>query len=200
METILNSLLTYHEAFGAFPPCTSGDSETGIEHSWRALLIPYSERLSAAGSYEFGQSWDSEANQQVVYAARDLFRCPESDGPEGCGSYFAVVGPGTAWPGRNQSTSLTDVRGETVNTILIIESSCELGQWAEPVDLRVDQVKEFVKRGSDWYLWGNHQSIIHAGFADGTVRPVVDLVSTRGLESALSIADEVTIRDIYIAQ
>jgi len=161
-------------------------------HSWRVLILPYLEYQDVYDQYDLSQPWDSPANSKLANRTPGEYCCASSS------SYYAIVGPGTAWPG-TKAIEKEDIHDRAADTILIAEIDDALAeclgnlsiQWMQPADLAVDDFLNasgsanaitHVHFHPDLKAWGRHVLM-----ADGTVRFAPETLPKTTLESLLTI-------------
>ena len=83
--------------------------------------------------------------------------------------YIAVIGPGTAWR-EDESIKLSDLPDGGSHTVMVMEVVNSGINWAEPRDLTVEEVLEYMKTEKELHFWTKHPNVINVLFADGTVR------------------------------
>lgn len=123
-------LLAYHEQHGAFPPTKYQPKADGPIHSWRVLLVPYTdvdfeERYS---KYDFSQEWNSPGNLQAV-AGMPYFHYFSTDGGNDITTYLAI-GDGDDWPSEKPLKSRLVTKGK--DRFLVVEYPDSEIHWMEP--------------------------------------------------------------------
>ncbi len=130
----------YVSTFDCLPPAYTVDSRGKPMHSWRLLILPYLEQNKAPLPYNYNEPWNGPNNSKLAAQMPRVFACPtDVHRVKGSGApwttYQAVVGPGTAFPGPNQSAQIGDFTDGTSNTIMIVEVANRPVHWMEPRDL-----------------------------------------------------------------
>ena len=101
LKQLAIALDDYISQHGGLPPAFHADVNGSPLHSWRTLILSRLERANVYDKIDRDAAWDSPANRVASSTEVDQFQC-ESDwnpaSPTDC-SYFAIVGPHTAWPG-----------------------------------------------------------------------------------------------------
>ncbi|WP_428308911.1 DUF1559 domain-containing protein [Lacipirellula sp.] len=141
-------------------------------HSWRISILPMIEQSQIFEAYDWEEPWDSPHNSQLLSAPIEIFQCPgrrslfEERLPAAT-SYFAVVGPQTAWP-PDRGLSLSEITDRPDQTIVLLEAAGLNVPWGEPRDLTYDEAIEMLTSPSDDRVV--HTGGVNAAFADGAVR------------------------------
>ena len=81
---------------------------------------------------------------------------------------MAVIGPGTAWQ-VNGPIKLLDLPDGGSHTVMVMEIMNSGVNWAEPRDITVEEILEYMKTEPDLHFWTRHSNVINVLFADGTV-------------------------------
>lgn len=128
----------YESHNGALPPVALRDAAGTPLHSWRTLVLPYLDMQVLYGKFDLHLPWNDPANATAARTPLELQQCPSDHGQGAATSYFAVVGPQTAWPadGMRRMDEITD---GTSDTILLMEAPGRGVDWAEPRDLSFDE-------------------------------------------------------------
>ena len=187
----------YHDEYGCLPPAYVADENGKPMHSWRTLLLPYMEQKALYDQYNFDEPWDSPANQVVVGSVIDCLRCPSAKSnlasgqplPENRTCYVMITGPGMFSEGENCVTT-KDIADGTSNTIMIVEIRNSDIAWAEPRDLRADELwginNESDERPST--LGSEHHGGMNVLICDGSVRFMPATITPERLRALLTIA------------
>ena len=138
------ALHNYESQYGCFPPAYVPGPDGKPWHSWRVLILPYIEEQPLYTAYRFDEPWDGPNNRQLAAStpAPYVYVCPSSNKwrtRSGATSYFAVVGPKTAWPGATPRR-IDEISDGTSYTILVMEAHGLGIHWMEPADLDFDQL------------------------------------------------------------
>jgi hypothetical protein len=175
----------YASKHGSVPPATVAGADGAPLHSWRSLVLSEIERADIDDMIDHTAAWNAPTNNTATLAEIDTFECPSDSTttvPNFC-SYFAIVGPHTAWP-EDRARPLSEITDPKSCTILLIEAHGRNVPWAKPSDIPFD---EAVRLLSEPQPLGNlHEyrpsrdltsivldktgSGIHVAMADGTVR------------------------------
>jgi hypothetical protein len=123
-------LLAYHEQHGAFPPIKYQPNVNGPIHSWRVLLLPYTdvdfkERYS---KYDFSQEWDSPDNLQAI-GNMPYFYYFSMNADSNITNYMAI-GDGNEWPSQNPLKACLITKGK--DRFLLVECPDSKIRWMEP--------------------------------------------------------------------
>jgi hypothetical protein len=131
------ALFDYHDRYGHFPPAYIADRNGKPMHSWRVLLLEFTD-TSLYNAYNFNEPWDGPNNRKLADKMPSFYACPNDhdirSAPTTLTSYVAVVGSGTAFPGI-KPVARADIRDRPGQTILIAEAVNSRINWMEPRDL-----------------------------------------------------------------
>ena len=164
------AMLEYHEKYGHFPPAFVADKDGRPMHSWRALLLEFTEpRLFKA--YNFSEPWNSNANQVVARQMPTPYACPENVAGRAAGftNYVVVVGKNTLFP-EAHTTKLKDVPSDPGRTILLVEIADSDILWLEPRDLSFDSMSFELNDKTQPSIGSVHPGGANFCMADGTRR------------------------------
>src|SRR3954454_19754130 len=134
LKQIAMALHSYEQEHKALPPACTVDAQGRPLHSWRTLILPYLEQEPLYRTIDLSKPWDDPVNAKAREAALQVFRCPESIGPQSSTTYLAFAGPnGCLLPGRpRRLAEITDSPG---TTLMVIEAGVEnAAPWMAPVD------------------------------------------------------------------
>lgn len=106
LKAIGIALQSYQQSnFGRFPPAYVYGPDGKRWHSWRVLILPYLGEYEIYRDYRFDEPWNGPSNIKLASKMPKSFFCPSSSrlGAIGFTSYFAIAGPGTAFPDDGRS-------------------------------------------------------------------------------------------------
>jgi prepilin-type processing-associated H-X9-DG protein len=182
------ALLNYESAYGCFPPAVTTDAQGRPMHSWRVQILPFMEEKALHDQYRFDEPWDGPNNRKLHDIAIPVFRCPsERAGAETDTSYFAVIGPGTAW-GKDRSTTFGDITDGASRTIMVVEVANSGIHWMEPRDLHVLQMAPGINPKSGQGISSAHVAGANILFADGAVHFLAEDLPPEKIKAMLTIA------------
>src|SRR5262245_45684456 len=187
MRNILLAMLQYHDSQGEFPPAYIADANGKPMHSWRVLILPYLDQKVLYRTYRFDEPWDGPNNRKLHDIALKIYSCPSRDEkqPKTDTSYVVVVGPQTMWPGE-RSSKVAEITDGLSNTIMLVESHNSGIHWMEPRDLHVLQMPSVTNPQRGQGISSNHKGGANVGFADGSIRYVVNGVPAETIQAALT--------------
>ncbi len=135
------ALHNYHAVYGCFPPAYLVDKRGNAMHSWRTLILPYTENVALYRAYKFAEPWNGPNNGKLTALVLPCFCCPSDPSAQGrpVTSYVAVTGPGTMWGNRLQS-------GRT--TVMVMDIANSGINWMEPRDLTLDEACHAIACGT----------------------------------------------------
>lgn len=126
---------------GELPAPVSQATDRIALRTWRVQILPYLDMQQTFAAYHHDQPWNAPGNTAITATQFDIFQCPSDVHASPASphtSYFAVVGPRTAWP-EGGGRLLTDFKDGLDETILLIEAPNRNVDWAEPRDLSFDE-------------------------------------------------------------
>jgi len=181
------ALHNYHDMHGCFPPAYFADEQGRPMHSWRVLILPQLERSDLYARYRFDEPWDGPHNRLLHDELVSEFQCPGdvNDAHPKTVSYLAVVGPDTAWPGK-ESRRFTDFLDGTSQTILLAEVADSGVIWCEPRDLHSDQMLLDIEGKAGQGISSSHMSGAHFLFGDGSVHFLQETVDRDTIHALLT--------------
>jgi hypothetical protein len=191
LKQIVLALHNYHDAYGAFPPAYTVDSNGRPLHSWRTLILPHIERrvdetaiehvsqTAICNSVDLSKPWNDPANAEAFKTVPEVYSCPSADLPAGFTSYLAVVGSDCCFS-PTTSKRFEEITDGASETLMVVEVAAENSvPWMAPQDADQQIVLSFTKGGKLAHTGGTQVAL-----ADGGVRFVsqdVDLITLRAL-------------------
>ena len=179
------ALEAYRQEYGCFPPAYVTDDAGRPMHSWRVLILPQMGEPLIYESYNFDEPWDSPNNRKWAEFIPTFYRCPSDDDPTSATNYVVVVGPDTAWPGR-ESTTDEDFSDGAENTLLLVEVADSGICWTEPRDLHVTQMPLRINPRAGQGISSRHAGGVNVLYADGAVNFLPDGLSSKTLRAMLT--------------
>ena len=75
------ALYSYHDTYHAFPPAYTVDADGKPLHSWRTLILPYSDQAPLYAKIDLSKPWDDPVNAEA-YNTRtpNGYCCPSVPG------------------------------------------------------------------------------------------------------------------------
>jgi len=140
------ALRNYWDVPRCFPPASTYDKSGRPMHSWRLLIKPYLDCSATYARVNFSEPWNSPSNRKVLAEPQYIYKCPADQiacAPDSSTtSYLAVAGRRAPWrPGRNQGPDDPDLQRQMANSFLVVETTDSGIAWAEPKDIRFDDVQ-----------------------------------------------------------
>jgi prepilin-type processing-associated H-X9-DG protein len=192
LSQIARAISNYESQHGRFPPAYSVDKDGRPLHSWRVLLLPYLEQEELYKQIRLDEPWDSPHNKAVFDATGVplIFVCPSNerrtDNVKETG-YMMIVGPGTISDGPD-SVRRKDVSDGTSNTIAVVEMSDSGIHWAEPRDLKADEMSYRINDPDRPCIRSRHTGIANVAFCDGSVLSLEDSIPPETIKALTTIA------------
>jgi prepilin-type processing-associated H-X9-DG protein len=194
----------YHDKYGCFPPAYIADENGKPKHSWRVLILPFTEYGPLYKEYRFDEPWDSPHNQTLAAKMPTEYRCPTESRAVGAGrtittSYAMIVGP-HAFSDGPTGRRKSDFTDGLSNTIMIAEAAGAGINWLEPRDL--DATKMTYNLSPPYDASENvpgktktprndmnspHPLVVNTLFADGSVRNLDKGMEPKEIEALLTI-------------
>jgi len=129
----------YQETFGRLPPTFLADRNGKPMHSWRTLILPFTEQLPLYEKYDFDESWNGPNNRQLHTLIPYYQQCPQDvQGFAGETSYVAVCGSGATWTDENLM-KFSELLLITSNRVVVIETHHAGIHWMEPRDYSLEE-------------------------------------------------------------
>jgi len=190
LKTLAIALSTYAEVHGALPPAYIADAQGKPLHSWRVLILPFLEQETLYRQYRFVEPWDGPNNRKLTSQMPDVFACPADDEPPAAGRtrYLAVVGPNTAFPGR-EPRRLADLPDGPTRTLVLVESNLEVN-WLEPRDLDFAAISFEIRNSGPPGLGSPHPPGSNAAYLSGRVEVLTDDRPPDYIRSLIDGADD----------
>ncbi len=168
IENLGRTLLAYHETHGRLPPAYVSDADGKRLHSWRVLILPYSQwdtpdprtkTPSLFDQYDLAEPWDGPSNRKLIAERPYRFSCRADPGgsKSGTTSFLAVIGPGTVWE-EGKTVTLDDIRDPS-STILLVEAANSGIDWTQPEDLSLEQALAGVNQGATPGIGSGHPRV-----------------------------------------
>jgi len=122
-------------------PATVIGPDGKTPHSWRVEILPFLGKGGEAlyKEYRLDEPWDSPTNKRVLAQMPDVFRSAGDDLRSTNSSFFALVGPGTVFEGKD-GIKIDQIFDGTSTTILLVEAKRNI-PWTKPEDIPYDPAK-----------------------------------------------------------
>lgn len=209
LKLIGEGVYTYHAHFGAFPAGTVPHHHLPPEKrlSWLVEVTPFFEGDNPFSRIDKTKGWDSPDNIAACNAiVPSLFVCPSSpiQSIQGTGvtNYVGIAGLGqnaALLPkddqnagvfGNDRQVKLSDIKDGTSNTMMVIETSLDVGPWCaggRPTVRGLDSsLQPYIGKGCQF--GGLHSNGCMVLFADGSVRFLKESINSQVFESLSTIA------------
>ncbi len=170
-------------------------------HSWRALILPFTDYPQDEVQYDFSQPWNSPANLAFAKESQayQIYCCQteflqDRDRPET--SYVMLVGP-NAFANGATPRKFADLTDGSNNTIMVGEMSHSGIFWTEPRDLNTLEMSSKLNDPNQIGLRSEHSGGLHVLFADGSVRFLSASMDLKVYEAMTTINDGEDISEFY---
>lgn len=205
--------MNYHDTCHFFPigAWSEGDWPPEKRFSWLFAMAPYIESNPLYSRAKRKLPWDAPENKFLVDEPYRIMLCPGQSTPAtpAVTHYIGMVGIGedaAALPledpragmfGYDRKVTLADIKDGASNTMMIVETSRNLGPWAAggPSTVRGLDPAEQPYVESDGQFGVKHRVFLcrtplecNIAFADGHVRDVLPSISSQTLEALATIA------------
>ena len=128
------ALHNYHDTYGSLPPVYTVDANGSPLHSWRTLILPFTDQAPLYDSIDLTKPWNDPVNQKAYETDLQCYRCPSTDLPPGYTNYMAITAEGGCFD-RHAPRSFADIKDGTSSTLAVIEVPAEDStHWMAPVD------------------------------------------------------------------
>jgi type II secretory pathway pseudopilin PulG len=145
LRQIALALQNYHDAYDAFPPAYTTNSDGKPLHSWRTLILPYLEQQALYDKIDLSQPWDDPANKAAYETRIHVYACPSAIVPPDHTTYLAIVGPNTCFHATT-SRPQADITDDPGLTLMVMEvDSAHAVHWMSPSDATEQDVLDFGK-------------------------------------------------------
>ncbi|MFO0942295.1 MAG: DUF1559 domain-containing protein [Pirellulales bacterium] len=132
------AMLNYESAYKKLPAAIQIGPKD-VPHSWRVTVLPYLEQSKLYEKYQMAESWDSEANAEILKQMPEVF----GDSATGETGYRVLISPvqkaGAVFSSEPAKSGPTfaGITDGTSNTICIVESVNTV-PWTKPEGILFD--------------------------------------------------------------
>lgn len=164
----------YLDVHGTFPPAFVADKEGKPLLSWRVLILPFVEQQALYNEFHLDEPWDGPHNKPLIERMPAVYACRSDLDARlvpGKTTYLTPRGPRTIFPGA-VGVKIKGITDGTSNTIMTLDGPGEQAVvWTKPDDW--DAPGEVEPRK----LLSRHQRGSNVGFADGSVRFLIETIN-----------------------
>jgi hypothetical protein len=172
------AMLSYHDAYGSFPPAYSTSKDGKPLLSWRVHILPFIEQENLYKQFHLDEPWDSPHNKKLIEQMPKTYLSPGSKAGPGKTNYLTVRGKDTAFPD-GKGVKISEITDGTANTIMAVEVPDQKAViWTKPDDF------EFNEKDPRAGLFGRRPEGCLALFCDGSVRLISRTVDPKELKNA----------------
>lgn len=171
LTNIMVAMNSYSAKYGCYPPAYTVDKQGRRMHSWRTLLLEFSDRDLYA-KYNLNQPWNSPGNLAVadMMKRRGPYRCPSEQGEIPTDTnYVMLVGP-QAFSDGPHGRKQEEITDGLANTIAVVEMAPSGIHWTEPRDLDVSEMSFKINDPDSAGIRSSHAGGAFVLFADGSVQ------------------------------
>lgn len=185
LREIASALQAYRSVYGSYPPPHLVDAKGTPTHSWRALIVRFTDYGWQCGKYNFNEPWDGPNNREVTenrgnFRSSRAFACPNATLKAGDAStadrdygldlqtnYVMIE-----YNGRSRYEADDDGGKAFQKGVVIVEMKNTGIFWAEPRDVDSRIMEDEAKAGVRPTISSDdpHGAIIL--YSDGTMRRV----------------------------
>lgn len=185
---IRDALAQYAAVHGTYPAAYLTDHQGKPMHSWRVVLLPYLGHQGLYSDYRMEEPWDSPHNIRLAGQMPDVYGCPADPNGTVLGesNYFVILGKHTLFPGP-EGQSVSRIRDDPAQTIMLIEAKGSGISWTEPKDFDIRQLHFALDGATGRTVGGAHPGGAHALMADGTVKLIDEITGEEHLQGMATI-------------
>jgi len=170
LKQIALAMQNYQAVHGTFPPAYVADKDGKPLYSWRVLILPHLGQEALYAQFDRTQPWNSPRNRNLANTVLPTYRCPSDPSEDPLETnYVMIVGPATISDGPH-AVRLEDIRDGASNTIMLVEVTESGIHWAEPRDLRAEDIDFMLENDRGEGIGSAHPGGVNAAFCDGSVR------------------------------
>ncbi|MFO0427713.1 MAG: DUF1559 domain-containing protein, partial [Planctomyces sp.] len=167
LKQIALALHNYHDFYGSFPPAFTVDEAGQPLHSWRTLILPFTENAELYKTIDLSKPWNDPVNRKAFNTAVAAYRCPSAQIENNQTNYLGVSGEHSFFF-QNQSRQLTDIKDGSSNTLMIVDAPPDLAiPWMMPQDADLAAIQKI--RASKTLA---HSGVFQGTLCDGSVRSI----------------------------
>jgi hypothetical protein len=185
LTMIEHALDEYRQVHGRYPPAFVADKNGRPLHSWRVLILPFLDNEALLDKYDLREPWDGPCNRKLAQYRPSVYVCPSGravgESPTAA-SYFAVVGPGTAWSEHSERSNRSS-DGE--KRMLLAEVANSGINWMEPKDVTMDDVLRGINPSGGRGISSYHRDGANVAFTNGHVEFLPSSTSRQSLRKLL---------------
>jgi hypothetical protein len=171
----------YQDEHGHLPPAVVYGPDGTPLYSWRVLLLPYFEEQELYEQFNKDEPWDSPHNVRLLEKMPSIYAPPRFKQhlvPPHHTVCHVLVGPGTAFEGRDGLRLPGDFPDGPSNTLLLVEAG-EPVPWTKPDEIAFDPDRPIRLRGL-------FRDGFRACMADGSRRWIRNELSEATLRAAIT--------------
>jgi type II secretory pathway pseudopilin PulG len=167
LKQIQLGLLNYQSVHGEFPPAYTTDADGKPLHSWRTLILPFTEQTALFKSIDLTKPWDDPANAKALAAMPEFYRCPSRpDEENNRTTYLAVVTPTSVFR-PTKPRKLGEMKAIPSRKLTVIDVDCDHAvPWMAPLD--ADESLVLSLGGGSPRPRTHHISGMCIGYSDGS--------------------------------
>jgi|GEM_PF-2759303 len=181
LTKIGTAILNYRADKGHWPPAYVADENGVPEHSWRVLILEYTNRKDLFDRYRFDKPWDSPFNQKLVNQMPSFYGCTNHTTRPGHTRFSEVIGPNTVWKSDGEFEPGRTLFGFRFPLTAMVCESFEEIPWTKPTDFSAeDLISSFEQNAGrvaagghkDETFWAERPHSIPVLYSNGAVSPL----------------------------
>jgi prepilin-type processing-associated H-X9-DG protein len=172
LKQIALAMHNYHDTYKTLPPAYIPAEDGTPMHSWRTLILPFTEQQPLHYRYNFNVPWDAPENQFALDTAIPTYACPSDPASTSAAAntnYLLITGPGTIFD-VTKSGKFSEITDGTSFTIMAVEVRGSGINWSQPVDMDIEAFVGMFGPNGVGKGMSPHPGGLNVAMADGSVR------------------------------
>jgi hypothetical protein len=183
MKQIMLAFHNFHDTKKTLPAHANYGPDGKPLLSWRVHILPFLEEGAVYEQFKLDEPWDSPHNRALIARMPQVYRNPNLPLEAGKTNFLAVVGQGCIMDGTQKGIGFRHITDGTSNTVMLVEAAPDQAvEWTKPDDWEYDASNP--KAG----LGGVRPGSWNAGFADGSVQPIPEMIDQNTLKALFTSA------------
>jgi hypothetical protein len=141
LKSIGLAIHNYAQKYGRLPPAYTVDKQGRRMHSWRVLLLEFSDPDLYA-QYDLSRPWNSAVNLAFAKKMKKdgPYRCPTETPEDPLWTSYVMLGGPTAFSDGPNGRKFEELTDGVSNTVAVVEMSPSGILWTAPYDLNVAEM------------------------------------------------------------